>query len=112
FTVLLALPHDRLRASDVSGDRRLVQPLTRVPDRRLAARVPRDLLLLPPLLLPRVLLVAARLHRAGRAREVQRRDALPIRPAEPESLHALPGDRGPRDPLVGRAPCLQLRWSF
>src|SRR5688500_11755270 len=49
LTFLLTVPDHQLRAPDLSGDRRLVQPLARVPHRRLAARVPCDLLLLPPL---------------------------------------------------------------
>src|SRR6185436_7382892 len=77
-----------------------------------AARVPPDLLLLPPVVLPRVLLVPSGVHRAGRASEVQRRDALPVGDPEHPPLRPVPRDPGARDPLVGRDPGFQLRRTF
>src|SRR5512132_4190044 len=65
LAVLFALPHHRVRASDVRADRRLVHVVAGAPHRRFAAHVPCHLLLLPPLVLPRVLLVATGVHRAG-----------------------------------------------
>src|SRR4029077_2753087 len=62
IAALLAVHHRELRAPDAPDRRLVLEPLARDPHRRVPARLPRHLLLLPPLLLPRVLLVAAGLR--------------------------------------------------
>src|SRR2546427_13295416 len=59
---LLALPRRELRAPDAPARRAVLESVARDPHRRYSGRVPCHLLLLPPQLLPRVLLVAACLH--------------------------------------------------
>src|SRR5207244_2950554 len=75
FAALFAVHHRELRASDAPDRRLVLEPLARDPHRRVSSRLPRDLLLLPSLLLPRVLLVTAGMRRPGRAQELPRQVA-------------------------------------
>src|SRR5438105_14752091 len=79
LALLLALHHGELRAPGPAPGRPVVEPLAGDPHRRVPDRLPGHLLLLPPQLLPRVLLVAARVRRPRRPRALRRRDALPVR---------------------------------
>src|SRR5438093_8669668 len=87
-TALFAMPYDELRPPDLAAHRSVLEPVTGDPDRRFPARVPRDLLLLPALVLPRVLLGAPRVRRARRAKGLCGRDALPVPHPEPAPLRA------------------------
>src|SRR5258708_12095017 len=98
------MPRSELRAPDASAARLVVEPIARDPHRRVTARVPGHLLLLPPLVLPRLLPLAAGLPRARRAEEVQRRDEAPVPHPELPPLRALHLDPRPAHPLVARDP--------
>src|SRR5207237_8226833 len=86
LAALLALSQHELRAPDTAAHRNVLEPLAGNPHRRVPAGVPGDLLLLPPLLLPRVLLVAAGLRGPGRAQGLRRRDAISVPHPVPASL--------------------------
>src|SRR5437879_1340090 len=88
LAALFALPQRELRASDAAAHRYLLESLARDPHRRVPARLPGDLLLLPPLVLPRVLLVPAGVRGARCAHRVRRRGARPAPPAKPPPLRA------------------------
>src|SRR5258708_840512 len=102
------MPRPELRAPDASAARLVVEPVARDPGRGPTAACRGPLLLLPPLVLPRLLPLAAGLPGARRAEEVQRRDEAPVPHPELPPLRALHRDPGPADPLVGRDRGIQL----
>src|SRR2546428_1453627 len=109
LAALLAVHCRELRAPGPADHRPVVEPLPGDPHRGVPDRVPRHLLLLPPQLLPRVLLVAPGVRRPRRARPLRRRDALPLRHPELPPLLPVPRHGHPRVPVVGHDPRVRLR---
>src|SRR5439155_56493 len=109
LAALLALPQRELRAPYVAAHWYVLESLARDPDRGIPARIPRDLLLLPPLVLPRVLLVAAGVRCPRCAQGLRGRNALSVPHPEPSPVRAHLRDGAAHLPVVGRVRSLQLQ---
>src|SRR5438270_284636 len=109
LAAVLAVHQRQLRAPVAAAYWFVLEPLAGYPDRCLPARVPGHVLLLPPLVLPRVLLVASGVRDPRRAQAVRGRDAVSVPRPEPAPLRAHLRDRPAHLPVVGRDPRVQFR---